>query len=252
MKRVKLYILAMVVLSFCKNAYAQSPTNGLVAQFDLHGNLEDSSGNGIIANLPSGTTWTTDQFGNPDGALDFGASGGVVTGTGINLANSSSSISLWLEKNYVGDGSNGSWILSVGQTTSQAGQAMHIALDYGESIRYSFFYDDMDVDSPTLLEGQWYNLTVTFDDVSNERDMYLDGSLIASDTADLGFSGNSNFTFGNLDVSMDDISFYNRVLSPEEVEEIYNEPNPVPEPSFYTLAAIGFFVMKRWIVKAKP
>ena len=192
--------------------HAQSLTNGLVAEFKLNGNVLDSSGNGVVAVLPSGTTWTTDQFGNANGALNFGNSREDVTGTGLNLANSSSSISLWVEKNYVGDGSNGSWFLNVGQTSSEAGKAMHLALDYGQSIRYSFFYDDLDANTPTLSENQWYNITATFDDVSNQRCIYVDGNLIATDTADYGFSGNSNFGFGFLDISLDDVRFYDRAL----------------------------------------
>ena len=67
----------------------------------------------------------------------------------------------------------------------------------------------------------------------------MNGDLVATDTADYGFSGDSSFAFGFQNVSLDDVDFYNRVLTPTEVSQIYNEPNPVPEPSSFALAALG-------------
>ena len=73
---MKMKILSLLVLVFWfLPAQAQNLSLGLVAQFNLDGNTLDSSGNGIIATLPSDVTWTTDQFGNLNGALDFGTSG---------------------------------------------------------------------------------------------------------------------------------------------------------------------------------
>jgi hypothetical protein len=245
MKIRKIICLASCYFILTQQNKAQSLSDGLVAQFNLNGNVLDSSGNGVIATLPSDATWTTDQFGNPNGALDFGTTGEAVLGTGINLANSSSSISLWIEKNYVGDGSNGGWFLRVGDN-GVSGQAMHLATDYGQSIRYSFFNDDFDINSPTLLANNWYNLTVTFDNSTDERAIYVNGSLVATDTAAYGFSGDSSFGFGFQNVSLDDISFYNRVLTPTEVSQIFNEPNPVPEPSSFALAGLGILILKMY------
>jgi hypothetical protein len=250
MKIRQIVYFATCCLIFAQESNAQSLSLGLVAQFNLDGNAFDSSGNGINGIVPNDATWTTDRFGNPDGALDFGTSGEAVLGTGINLANSSSSISLWIEKNYVGDGSNGGWFLRVGDNGA-AGQAMHLATDYGQSIRYSFYYDDFDINSPTLLANNWYNLTFTFDNTTDERAIYVNGSLVATDTAAYGFSGDSSFGFGFQNISLDDISFYNRVLTPIEISQIYNEPNPVPEPSSFALVTIGVLIMVQAYGKTK-
>lgn len=241
--KIKCFFFFAFCLLLCGETLALAqPIPGLVAQFNLDGNVLDSSGNGIIATNPADVTWTTDRFGNPNAALDFGTSGEAVLGTGINLANSSSSISLWIEKNYVGNGSNGGWFLRVGDNGA-AGQSMHLATDYGQSIRYSFFYDDFDINSPTLLENTWYNLTVTFDNTTDERAIYVNGSLVATDTAAYGFTGDSSFAFGYQNINLSDVSFYNRALTPTEVTQIFNEPNPVPEPSSFALAGLGILTL---------
>jgi len=67
----------------------------------------------------------------------------------------------------------------------------------------------------------------------------VNDSLVATDTADYGFTGDSSFAFGYQNVNLDDISFYNRVLTPTEVLEIYDEPDPVPEPSSVALFGVG-------------
>ena len=216
---------------------AQDLSLGLAAQFNLDGNALDSSGNGINGTVPNDITWTTDRFGNPYSAINFGTTGEGVLGTGLNLANSSSSVSLWIEKNYVGDLYNGGWILRVGDS-GNTGQAMNICVDYGQSIRYSFYNDDFDVNSPILLANTWYNIVCTFDNTTDQRNIYVNGNLVATDTANNGFSGDSSFGFGFQNVNLDNLSFYNRVLTPTDVQAIYSAPNPVPEPS--TFAMFGF------------
>ena len=243
-----LFFVSCLSLSYEVNA--QNLSLGLVAQFDLDGYVLDSSGNGVIATLPSGVTWTTDHFGNSNGALNFGTGNVGVLGTGINLASSSSSISLWIEKNYVGDLFNSSWFLHVGDVGAN-GQAMHLATDYGQSIRYSFWNDDFDINSPILSVNEWNFLTFTYDNSTSQRQIFVNGNLVAADTAAYGFTGNSNFGFGYANVNLSDISFYNRVLTPAEVQLAYNLPNPVPEPSSFALAAIGILVMVRANRKSK-
>jgi Concanavalin A-like lectin/glucanases superfamily/PEP-CTERM motif len=234
----RLFYFSSLFLLLPSGLRAQDLSLGLVAQFNLDGNVLDSSGNGVVATLQNGTTWTTDRFGNPNAALDFGTGNVGVTGTGINLANSSSSISLWIEKNYVGNLYNGGWFLHVG-SVGAAGQAMHLAIDYGQSIRYSFYYDDFDINTPVLAANTWYNLTFTFDNTTDLRSIYVDGNLVATDTAAYGFTGDSSFTFGQENINLSDISFYNRVLTPADVQALYNAPDPVPEPSSFALAGLG-------------
>ena len=199
---------------------------GLVAHYDLDGNGLDSSGNGANGTIINNVVPTTDRFGNANSAMYFPANLDAIRGGGINLANSSSSISLWVEKEYVGNLSNGSWILRVGDVGAN-GKVMHVALDYGQSIRYDFWNTSFDINTPILPINEWHQLAFTYDDATKERKIYVDGSLAATDTAAYGFSGNSSFEFGNLNMKLDDLRFYNRVLSPSEVSAL----TAVPEPS---------------------
>jgi len=234
----RFFFVSSVCLLLPCRLMAQNLSLGLVAQFNLDGNALDTSGNGIVVTLPNGVTWTTDRFGNPNAALDFGTGNVGALGTGINLASSSSSISVWVEKNYVGDLYNGTPFLRVGDVGAN-GQVMHLAMDYGQSIRYSFWNNDFDINTPVLSENVWYNLTFTFDNTTDLRSIYVDGSLVATDTAAYGFTGDSNFAFGYENINLSDISFYNRALTPTDVETIYNAPDPVPEPSSLAMFSVG-------------
>lgn len=68
--KLNIFILALLV---CTQVYAD-PNNGLVAQYLLNGNLQDSTGNHAdITNV--GLTLTADKDGNPDSAYKFSATG---------------------------------------------------------------------------------------------------------------------------------------------------------------------------------
>lgn len=233
-----LLLSALLIAAASASSFGQSLTLGLVAHYELNGNALDSSGNGIDGSFLNSTSSTTDRFGNPTSAIYFGPSNGRLVGSGIDLANSSSSISLWVNKRYVGNGSNGTPVLGVGDVGAN-GQAMSIALDYGQSIRYSFWNDDFDVQTPVLPADEWHHLAFTFDNTTNERRIYADGELVAMNTSAYGFSGNTEFWFGHLDMAIDDVRFYNRVLTPTEIEMAYN----VPEPSTAVFGLLSALVL---------
>lgn len=242
MKARPFLFAAFLAFAASHHSLAQSLTLGLVAHYELDGNGLDSSGNDINASLTNTAFPTFDRFGNPNSALRFDPGVDAVSGTGINLANSSSSISLWLNKLYVGNLFNGSWILRVGNNGA-AGEAMHVAVDYGQSIRYSFFYDDFDINTPILPANEWHHLAFTFDNNTNERKIYADGNLVATNTAAYDFIGTSSFAMGLPGTEMDDIRFYNRVLSATEVQMAHT----VPEPSTAMFGAFSalIFALRR-------
>ena len=216
-------VLALSAIS--TTCHAATLADGLVAHYELDGNALDSSGNGANGTIYNNVVPTTDRFGVPNAAMYFPANFDAIRGTGINVANSSSSISLWVDKQYLGNLVNGSWILRVGDVGAN-GKVMHVALDYGQSIRYSFWNDTFDINSPILPFDEWHHLAFTFDDTINQQKIYVDGSLAATRTAAYGFSGNTTFEFGNVNMKMDDIRFYNRVLSPTEVTLLQITPEP--------------------------
>jgi Concanavalin A-like lectin/glucanases superfamily len=198
---------------------------GLVAHYNLDANGLDSSGNGVNGTIVNNVIPIADRFGTPNAAMFFPTNSDGIVGTGLNIANSSSSLSLWVNKQYVGNLFNGTWILHVG-SAGDTNQTLHIALDYGSSIRYDFFRNTFDINTPILPYNEWHHLAFTFDNITNQRAIYVDGGLVATDTASGDFVGNSAFYLGSMNIEMDDVRFYTRVLSPTEVQMAYNVPEP--------------------------
>ncbi|MBE0542327.1 MAG: LamG domain-containing protein [Verrucomicrobia bacterium] len=232
MKNTK-QLFATLILTFgvLFHVHAQSwLTNGLVAYYPFNGNPNDESGNGhhgtnlgdvVLVTLTNGVD------GTPNSAYLFA---GVVppnqiVGTGVNLANSSLSVSLWFKRGYPEDTNHDAWIMSLG-SVGQAGKTLNICVEYGApsrpALRFSFFYDDFDITSPRVGLGKWSHIVCTFDNSTRERRIYVDGSLIATNIAAYGFSGDGNFHLhggGNSTrpALLDQVRFYNRVLSSNEV-----------------------------------
>jgi hypothetical protein len=218
------------------SASAQDITSGLVAQYRFDSNLNDSSGYGLHLTSGANYNFVTDQFGNPNGAVQLvtADAGTFFLGTGPNLANQSSSVTFSVRKDYIGNGSNGSWVFGLGHpagTGGTDGGDMHVALDYGSSIRYSFFYNDFDVSTP-LPNQAWVNLAFTYDYGTGSRAIYINGVLDATDTVGVPFSGGNSLKIGYEGLSLDNFSFYNRTLSPGDVAAI-----AAPEPSTFGLLA---------------
>lgn len=232
-------------------AGAQDITSGLVAQYRFDSNLNDSSGHGL--NLTSGGIYNfiPDQFGNPNGAVQLitanPANGTFFLGTGPNLANQSSSVAFSVRKNYIGNGSNGSWLFGLGHPAGIGGTDggdMHVALDYGSSIRYSFFYNDFDV-STALPNHTWVNLAFTYDYATGTRHIYINGASNATNTVSVPFSGGNSLKIGYEGISLDNLSFYNRALSAGDVAAIAAAPEPSTLGLLAFWSALGFGLRNR-------
>jgi hypothetical protein len=199
--------------------------NGLIAHFPFDGDGADISGKGNHATEIGTPVYGPDRFANSASCLSrpFGDTGAnYLEGTGLDIAGVSQTISFWLKTNYSGDGTNGNWLFRIGSGSS-AGKSTHVAIDYGQPIRYSFFFDDFD--SPTSVSDQgWHHLVFTFDRETMKRRIYIDGELDSENSASFGFSGDSYFNISASSlayVDMDEFRVYNRALSEEEVNELY-------------------------------
>lgn len=227
-----LSLLAVLFLPFAVLAQVNL-NSGLVAKFDLNGNTLDSSGNGHNAPVSGLHSYVTDRFGAAGSAFLIDVPGALAEGDGIALSGSSLSLSFWYLK--YSDPIDRA-IIRVG-TVSSAGEQLHVQIDYPNSspadLRFTFFSNDLDLfTAPPQSINQWYHAVLTYDEPSHVRQIWMDGSLVASDAAAFGFSGNDHFDFGSPNLALDDLVFYNRVLTPDEVAAL----NTIPEPSSIALA----------------
>jgi hypothetical protein len=87
----------------------------------------------------------------------------------------------------------------------------------------------------TVIFNKWYNLVFSYD--NNHMDFYVDGELQERSKKDFEtqFYAPDSVMIGNgaskkndrwMRGTVDDIRFYHRVLSDEEVKALFNEPNP--------------------------
>lgn len=233
---------ATILLTF--SCLGQAQVGGLLARYYFNGgNANDDIGpyNGTVV----GATLTADRFGNPNHAYHFACS----VSSYINLTTNPiikrpvESISLWASVDnpcYLGSGYNYNPILV---TKCQPGN------NYYEA--YSLYYD-FSTTSFITIETQppynqqyfhtsaatlntWYHLVLCYD--NDTISLYLNSVLqqkvhkgytsvfLSGDSVMLGNSSNVwNDRFFN--GMIDDIGFYDHVLSQTEVMTLYNEGNP--------------------------
>jgi hypothetical protein len=85
----------------------------------------------------------------------------------------------------------------------------------------------------TPVQGQWYHVAFTFDDVTKQHAFYLDGALVASGQTfrSVGYDNHPLLLGGDidngsvsflLDGGVDEAAIYNRALTASEIAAIYN------------------------------
>ena len=217
--------------------------SGMVAFYPFNGNANDSSGNGNHAAEVTASL-TTDRFGNPDAAYNFG---GVTNQQYIKIPNSPSlqftdqaTFSLWVKMNsYYGLHGWGYWT-DLGYHILFAKDELGCCLSQGiQGLANGEFVADIssngvnsgiqfsDTVSGSAI-GQWMNLTWVY--TATQARMYVDGQIRKTTDGVTSFT-NANLKelyFGRqnqqrefwLNGQLDDIRFYNRSLSDEEIRRI--------------------------------
>jgi len=241
----KSLLLSLLVLSL--HSISQIPTNGLVGFYPFNANANDESGNandGIVF----GATLTTDRFGIPNNAYSLNG-----TDNYIDLSNNAanfnktevSSLSFWIKSNT--DVAQSIFSISnatgVELTTVYIGNATSSLTDeiiltaHGCSVdKYIAGFTSTQKD--TLLDNNWHHIVILCDNISSK--IYLDNIMVSISCT----YGTNNGHFGNIATpkyavigtryansafgafykgAIDDIRFYDRVLTSNEISSLYNE-----------------------------
>lgn len=238
-------------------------TEGLVAQWLFDGDATDFTGNGNDGTPTVGHQFwgagtpvlTTDRFGNENNAyyLDKGANIEVPYTSALNP--SSISLSWWI---YMEELENNDYMISLNRwncfkvNLQTANRVFFTTKAEDPENPGEFIYSDRDHDGDGLVENEWYHLTVTFG--GGHMIFYINGEMVKDwdnvpDAAIVNISSEPvNLTMGqdlptaiysDDDTSpyfvewggyfkgkLDDMRFYNRVLSGTEVTSIYNLEKP--------------------------
>lgn len=221
--------------------------DGLVAHYPLDGDVSDislSANNGSI----NGAVPTFDRNGNPDGAIAFdGVDDSLliphISALNMNVDGFAVSFFIKVAPDQIGrsfaifDKFNqfNCFGTITGWTIQNALAGPNVSYAYGD------YANLINIPGPSLVDDQWHHVLVMID--LGTISFYIDGELLASqllesspvgNTAPLNVGkwacGASRFFHG----ALDDIRFYNRPLSGEEIAILNNtteeKPPITPEP----------------------
>lgn len=231
-----LFMLALIGLS---STFAQIPTTGLVGNWPFSGNANDISGNNLNGTV-NNATLTTDRFGNLNSAYAFNGTNSQITVTDNSLIDLTGdfTISSWFYLNQYGH--TWSTILSKHNQVPGEGTYSYGIDSVGISDHELAFQADPNFNtsadcgiSGNVQINQWYNFVVSYDTATSNLKYYLDGNLISTVNVLFNIQNTSyNMLIGHeagaLDLTrwfngkIDDILIYNRVLSDNEINSIFN------------------------------
>ncbi len=239
MKINKLILILVAVFGATFMAQSQLPnylpTNGLVGFWPMNGNANDVSGNGNHGN-PSNVTWAIDRFGTNSSCANFNKNQRSV----INVNCSNPNVftwSVWCRPEINGGGNGPTW----GSTVLSISSNCPYYWCYNELYQYQN-QGDMRVMFGNQVHGwterswgisySWQHIVYSYD--GNILRIYVNGNQIVSSSMP-GHTNSNCILFGdsflspgsrNFNGQIDDISLWNRVLTPQEITTLYNAPPP--------------------------
>jgi hypothetical protein len=206
----------------------------------------DSSGNGNNGTLTNGPTWTAGKVGS--GALSFdGTNNYVNAGSNSSLddiqnqGGSGMTVAFWINpasnstKYIIGKGldstNTGHWSVVKSNLTNPA----RIVFKKEGGTDLQAYWNNI---APS---GSWTHVVVVWDGAMDGSgvNLYKNGTLVVgkgitpgatanSDAANNLSIGSSNGTSGYLDAGLDEVRIYNRVLTAQEIQDIYNDTGSPP------------------------
>jgi hypothetical protein len=232
-KFISVFILTFLFFNlFAQNIPSYVTTNGLVAWYPFNGNANDESGNGNNGESVIGN-FGIDRYGTNNNSF-YGNGSGTFPGSGMYISsmnnfpfgNSNRTISAWFkcEIPYQGGART---LFCYGDNTFATRYNLYltansIGIEYMNGLVFSNFIPD----------NNWHNIIATYNGSgSSGITLYLDGILLSTTilnpTSSLNTLNSFIHTIGrfndmdNFAGNIDDIAFYNRALTQEEITALY-------------------------------
>jgi trimeric autotransporter adhesin len=247
------FVLVLTFVAFGAPTARAGLQTGLDAYYHLDGNGLDSSGNGLNLSLVGGVGFGPGLFGEAlsldnDSSL-FATRPG--NDSAFNFGSSNFAIQLWVNFNTFG----GREQTLIEKFSGNGGPGWTLTTPGGSAIQ--FFASGLPtVQAPvSITAGTWNQIIV--DRSGNTLSIYLDGSLLVSDTSYVGsinpstnplLIGRRDAQDGrdfSVDGRLDEIAIWNRALSTSEIASLWNGgagmliAASVPEPSSVCLMGLG-------------
>ena len=205
-------------------------SKGLVAYYPFDGNANDDSGygrNGIVYNA----SLTSDRVSAPLSAYSFvSASDKIEIPSLPNLSSNSFTISAWVYR------TNSETFAAIFDQGLSSEPNSRIQLQFrpssptpwpSNSLAFCFWENDLHSDSNSALLFQWEHWLASFDSSTGLRTIYKDGLKVADDISETtqtdtgGTIGTFNDAAWPFLGSIDDVRFYARSLSADEVRQLF-------------------------------
>lgn len=225
-----------------------NPTNGLLAHFPLNANANNLVGDIIEGNI-EGALASTDRFSTSDKAFTFdGKDDRISFGDVLDFGSSDFTVSFWVNvSQFTGlipnTNTRGAWVVSKGitkyGTPSRAGYGINALRSESKNVFQFFLGNQNDqsfkVEHEGFQENTWYHLTVVRSGL--EQKLYANGLLVATNALPSQFNIDTNIplVFGSIEKlgndaegtsyfngKLDDVRFYNRALSDDEISYLYH------------------------------
>lgn len=177
--------------------------------------------------------WTAGNFGS---GFSFGASSADnITGTGINLANSSFSVGWWMNTQAANYFNCSRTIFGLG-SSGNTNSSINMGPGGNGAINLSFFADDktLNYNNTTFQNSQnvWACFVVTFNILTLVANLYINGVFASTVTMNAAFTGNTAFSIGNRADSsgsgsaflLDHLWVSNQTLTLDQVIKLYTDP----------------------------
>lgn len=196
--------------------------NGLVGYWPFCGNANDESGNGNNGTV-NGAALTTDRFGNANNAYTFDGNDFIETNR-VNL--NSFTVNLWLNLTSFNcfsaliDAYPSSWEFL---TDCNTGTNLSSAI-WNNTATYQIYQSNYIVPINT-----WTQVAMTYE--NNVLKIYANGIIAISTVSIAPPNVNGFYYFGRsrsgtdqfLDGKLDDIAIWNRALTQQEIQQLYNQ-----------------------------
>ena len=244
-------LLTFLTLFAGSVASAQIPSTGLVGYWNFSGNVNDASSNGNNGILQPGNNgsinFVTDRFGNANSAIQFSSNPAWNSlGPYIEIPNSQN---LLVNSDFT-------MIYSIkvsaqnviGEIINKGADA--IANSYFSRVANGILQNSIPtsgiINVSNFPIGSWQTVTITYS--NSLLSYYLNGVFqqsvasgpIQSSSSKYYFgsmvSGSSNGSYYPFQGIMDDISIYNRALTPAEITQVYTSQTSTVQPPCPTLA----------------
>ncbi len=254
MKKILLSVLALLAFTFGGTAQtlpSYVPANGLVGWWPFNGNANDESGNNNNGTV-NGATLSADRFGNAGKAYGFnGTTQNILLGDISAMEGDSHSISVWVNANQF----NSTYTDIISKEGLVFNQRQWVLQVVNQKIGNTIFTVNnvySHITQQSLITANWFHVVKSWDGsllrtyINGQLDGTIPttGSLVQANHNIL-IGGNPNFLDQYFNGKIDDVAFYNRALTQQEITGLYQGANTTTNcptfPASLTQGLVGYW-----------